>query len=100
MVQMDDVDERNLKSTVIHEENLSCSSISKGEDRFLTSKHIGLRYNYLKESVDECEIKLEYVETIDQLADVMAKEMSSVKFKQMMNRIIKSLSGSNREDKS
>lgn len=42
---------------------MACVSMPRGKGWFFTFNNLGLRYNYLKEKVDEKEIKLEYGKT-------------------------------------
>lgn len=60
-VLMKDLGERQLWSTLIHEYNTACMQLAKGEEKFLKSNHIGLRYHYLREKVMEKDIWLKYI---------------------------------------
>lgn len=43
-----DLGEEQKGPTIMHEDNMACLSLAKGEGKFLMSKHIGLRYHYLR----------------------------------------------------
>jgi hypothetical protein len=44
------------------------------------SKHIEIRYHYLRDMVQRGAIKLQYVSTDEQVADLLTKILSRVKF--------------------
>lgn len=85
---MKELSEEQVNSTIIDEDNMAFVSLSHGEGRYLTSKHIGLRYHYLKEKIDEIEIKLDYVATDDQLADLLTKPLPPSRFKTMKRHMV------------
>jgi hypothetical protein len=45
------------------------------------SKHIDIRYHYIRECVEEKKISLTYIPTNDQIADIMTKNLNYNKFK-------------------
>jgi hypothetical protein len=45
------------------------------------SKHIDIRYHYIRECVEEQKISLTYIPTNDQIADIMTKNLNYDKFK-------------------
>ena len=53
---------------VIYCDNTSAINISK-------TKHIDIKYHYLRELVQDEEVKLEYVHTKEQIADVFTKAL-------------------------
>ena len=75
------------EATVVHEDNRACIILSRGEGKFLTSKHISLRYHYLNEKVLSKEIALEYIPTEEQLADLLTKPLATVRFKELLANI-------------
>lgn len=83
-----DLDDEQVEPTVLQEDNMECLSLAKGEGKFLTSKHIGLRYHYLREKVMMNEIKLVYISTDQQLADMLTKALVYRKFDELMKRIV------------
>ena len=44
------------------------------------SKHIEIRYHYIRDIVQKGAVKLKYVPTEEQVADVLTKPLSHVKF--------------------
>lgn len=47
------------------------------------SKHIDIRYHFIRECVEWGEIIIKHVKTDEQRADVLTKAMSTVKFEKM-----------------
>lgn len=47
------------------------------------SKHIDIRYHFIRECVERKEIEIRHVSTENQRADVLTKAMSAAKFDQM-----------------
>ena len=48
---------------VIYCDNISAINISKNPMMHTKTKHIGIKYHYLRELVQDKEVKLEYVQT-------------------------------------
>ena len=44
------------------------------------SKHIEIKYHYIRDMVQRVEVKLQYVVTDEQIADVLTKPLARVKF--------------------
>jgi hypothetical protein len=51
------------------------------------SKHIDMKYHYIRECVEESKIEDNYVCTDDQLADILTKFLGRLKFLEMRERI-------------
>lgn len=57
-------------------DNTSAINISKNPVTHCRTKHIAIRYHFLKDKVTEEEVKLEYVPTTKQVADIFTKPLS------------------------
>jgi hypothetical protein len=51
------------------------------------SKHIDIRYHYIRECVENGGVILHYVPTTEQIADIMTKNPSHDKFKKFRNQL-------------
>jgi hypothetical protein len=51
------------------------------------SKHIQLRYHFIRQCVDDGDIDVKYVSTKEQLSDIMTKALGRVQFQELRNRI-------------
>jgi hypothetical protein len=44
------------------------------------SKHIEIKYYFIQDKVQEGEVKLQYIPTYEQIADILTKLLSRIKF--------------------
>jgi hypothetical protein len=51
------------------------------------SKHIEIRYHYIRDMVQREAIKLQYVSTDEQVVDVLTKPLSRVKFRHFQDKL-------------
>jgi hypothetical protein len=51
------------------------------------SKHIDLRYHFIQNCLAEGTVRATYVNTVDQLADILTKALGRVKFQELRGRI-------------
>ena len=61
-------------------DNQSCIKMTESPVFHDKSKHIEIRYFYIRGMVQKGPIKLQYVSTDEQVADVLTKPLSRVKF--------------------
>ena len=60
---------------VIYCDNTSAINISKNLVMHTKTKHIAIKYHYLRELVQDKEVKLEYVNTKKQIVDIFTKPL-------------------------
>jgi hypothetical protein len=51
------------------------------------SKHIELKYHFIREQLEKGHITVDYIDTCDQLADIFTKSLGRVKFQELHARI-------------
>ena len=51
------------------------------------SKHIDVRYHYIRECVEENMVKLKSVRTAEELADILTKALGRVRFCELRSKI-------------
>ena len=51
------------------------------------SKHIEIKYHYIRDMVQRGEVKLQYVAAEEQIADVLTKPLARVKFKYFREKL-------------
>jgi hypothetical protein len=78
---------KQVKTPVIKMDNLSAIALSKNPVFRKRSKHIKLKYHFIRECVDRGEIELGAVGTTDQLADILTKALAKVRFQELRSRI-------------
>lgn len=68
-------------------DNKSAIELSKNPVHHERSKHIDLRYHYIRECVEERKVEVEHVRTEDQLADILTKSLGHAKFTELWCRL-------------
>lgn len=63
--------------------------LARWEGKFLTSKYTSLRYHYLMEKVSSREIELSYVQTGEQLTDILKNPLVGPGFEELINKLVK-----------
>ncbi len=69
-----------LEPTTIHEDNQSAMAIAKNPQFHGRSKHIGIKYHFVRDQVSEGNVKLKYCPTKDMIADMLTKGLSKDQF--------------------
>jgi hypothetical protein len=69
-----------METTYILCDNQSCVKLSENPLFHDNSKHIEIRYNYIRDMVQKGAVRLQYVATNEQVADVLTKSLSRTKF--------------------
>jgi hypothetical protein len=69
-----------MEATVILCDNQSCIKMTENPVFHDKSKHIKILYHYIRDMVQRGAVKLQYVGTYEQVADVLTKPLSHVKF--------------------
>lgn len=70
-------------ATVIYCDNSSTIALSKHPVLHGKSKHIGVRFHYLRELVNSETVKLEYCATRNQVADIFTKPLKLEQFEKL-----------------
>ena len=76
-----------LHVTCIFYNNHSCVKLSENPVFHDKSKHIKIEYHYIKDMVQRGVVKLMYVATDKQIANVLTKPLTRVKFEYCRERI-------------
>ena len=63
-------------TTVMHEDNEACIKLSKNPQEHARTKHIQVRYHVIRQYVQDKLIKMVYIPTKRQLADLLTKSLS------------------------
>jgi hypothetical protein len=72
----------------IHEDNQPCIKIAENPINSERTKHIHVRYFYVRDRVQRNEIELAYVPTNDMIADCLTKNLDSTKVKNFRSTIM------------
>jgi hypothetical protein len=68
------------ESTIIYCDNQSCIRLPEQPVFHERSKHIEIKYYFIRDKVQEGEVKLEYIPSDEQTADILTKPLSRIKF--------------------
>ena len=68
-------------------DNTSAINISKNPVQHSRTKHIAIRYHFLKDKVNEGEVKLEYIPTTKQVADIFTKPLPKDVFEYLRSKL-------------
>jgi hypothetical protein len=71
---------QELETTVIHCDNQSCIKLSENPVFHDRSKHIEIRFHFIRDCVQKGTVKLQYVPTGEQVADILTKALMKGKF--------------------
>lgn len=75
------------EEVTIKVDNQSAISLCKNPVHHDRSKHIDIRYHFIRDCVEEGKIKVEHVRTGEQLADILTKSLGRIKFLEMREKI-------------
>lgn len=68
-------------------DNQSAIALSKNSVHHERSKHIDIKYHYIRECIENGSTLMEHVRTGEQLADILTKPLGRMKFQELRNRI-------------
>jgi ATP sulfurylase len=69
-----------LRPTMIYCDNQSCIKLSKNPVFHDHSKHIEIRYHFIRDYVQRGVVELQYISTEEQVADILTKALNMGKF--------------------
>ena len=67
--------EEIIEPMILYCDNTSAINISKNLVMHTKTKHIAIKYHYLRELVQDKEVKMEYVNTKEKIVDIFTKEL-------------------------
>jgi hypothetical protein len=76
-----------LKMTVVHCDNRSCIKLTKNPIFHDRSKHIDMKYHYIRDLVQRKTVNLQYIATSEQVGDILTKPLTSRQFVQLRGKL-------------
>ncbi len=73
---LNDFDVASVEPVVIYEDNQGCIAMAKNPVNHERTKHIDIRYNFVRERVEDKTVVVKYLETTEMLADILTKGLS------------------------
>ena len=80
---LDDLDEDVTNPVSLKEDNQAGIASSKNPDDHKRSKHIDIRYHFVREKIAAGELTLDYILTEGQLADIFTKALDITIFRRL-----------------
>jgi hypothetical protein len=74
-------------STIIYYDNQSCIRLFEHPVFHERSKHIEIKYYFIRDKVQEGEMKLQYIPTDELTADILTKPLSRIKFAYLRDKL-------------
>ena len=78
---LEDFNCQQTEPIIVNEDNQSCIRLASDEKSVNRSKHIDIKFHYIRDMVANNEIKLVYCPTEDMVADVLTKPIATNKYK-------------------
>lgn len=75
------------RATTILVDNKSAIQLCKNPVFHDRSKHIDLRFHFIRECIDDGTIYVDHINTGDQLADILTKSLTRTRFVELRTRI-------------
>ena len=67
--------EEVTKPVILYYDNTSAINISKNPVMHAKTKHIAIKYHYVRELVEDKQVKMEYIHTKEQILDIFTKPL-------------------------
>jgi hypothetical protein len=75
------------KPTVINADNQGAIAMSKNPEYHARTKHIAIRYHYLRQEVDAGNVVFKYISTVNQAADGLTKALGKIAFGRFIDQL-------------
>jgi hypothetical protein len=72
---------------IIHCDNQSCVKLSENHVFHDRSKHLEIKYHYIKDMVQRKSVHVQYLLTHEQIADIFTKPLAKTKFEYFHERL-------------
>jgi hypothetical protein len=82
-----DLTKKEVQKVSLKIDNQAAISLCKNPVHHVRSKHIDTRFYYIRECIEEGMIKVQRVNTNDQLADILSKSLRRKKFIEMRKKV-------------
>ena len=94
LMQRDFIIEQGYKCgpVILHQDNMSTiKMISNGQSTSQRTRHINVRYFFIKERVDEKEVDVIYTRSEDMIADILTKPIQGKQFLRLRSMLLSSI---------
>ena len=84
---MEELIGRESEPPILFVDNKATISLIKNRVLHDWSKHIEIRFQYIRECADRGLIKIDFIQTEEQLRDIFTKSLAQVKFEELHSNI-------------
>lgn len=77
---LEDIGEKQEEGTILYCDNKSAIAIAKNPVNHDRTKHISIKYHFIREAIGKKEVQLQYCRSNEQLADLLTKALPKEKF--------------------
>jgi hypothetical protein len=77
----------NLSLPILFTDNKAAESIVKYEPDYQRSKHIDIRYHFVRDHYERGTFDIEHIPTDQQLADIMTKPLTRIKHQKLVHAL-------------
>jgi hypothetical protein len=82
-----DLFDHEMDPTTIHCDNQSCVKLSENPVFHDRSKHIEIKYHYIRDMVQRKTVHMQYLPTHEQIVDIFTKPLAKTKFEYLCERL-------------
>jgi hypothetical protein len=75
-------------AVIMQDNQATMKMVSNGKSTSNRTKHINIRYFWLKDRVDQGEVKLDYCPTEDMVADILTKPLQGAQFLKLRAKLL------------
>jgi len=76
-------------STILFQDNLSCMDIANNLDNNERTKHIDIKYHFIKDHINKGTLKMEYLPTTEMTADILTKALPYDQFVKLRDQLMR-----------
>ena len=78
----------STRDATLFEDNQSAIFLSEGQGEHQRSKHVDIKYKYVQQNVQEKVVKLEYIRSQNNLADILTKALVAAVFSFLVAQLL------------
>ena len=73
---------------IIYTDNEAAKAIAKNDQLHSRTKHIDIKHHFIRDEIEKERIKIEWISTKEQLADLLTKKLSNDQFKYFITKLM------------
>ena len=77
----------NQEENLVHEDNQGAIALTRNPENYSRTKHIDVRYHFIRNLIQKKQIKVDYRPTAEMLADLMTKGLHRLRFRELCKKL-------------